>query len=221
MGDLCNGICTRGPWSPDEQALHINCLELLAATLTLYQRLIWHNSSENGQYHSCGIYQQVRGDSTTNAIANDKGPVPMVHGEKYLNSCSALTRSSEYHCWQGVEDLVRQIRMEAITSNLPQNQPRAGASFNGSVCKQDTSSTDNICQLEARSFSYSHRCLHTGLVHNAGQVICQPTLDMIGRVLSQVCQQSVQELILVAPVWRAQVWNPTLLQIRSEVIMLE
>ena len=66
--------------------------------------------------------------------------------------------------------------MEAIPSTPPQNQPRAGASFNGSVCKQDTSST-YICQLEARSFSYSHRCLHTGMVHNAGQVICQPTLE--------------------------------------------
>ena len=101
----------------------------------------------------------------------------MVHGEKYLNSCSALTWSIEYHCWQGVEDLVRQIRMEATPSNLSQSQPTAGASFNRSVCKQATSSTDNICQLEATSFSYSHRCLHTGLVHNAGQVICQPTLE--------------------------------------------
>ena len=89
------------------------------------------------------------------------------------------------------------------------------------ICLQVSYQTDNISQLETRSINYIHGCLHTGLVHNAGQVICQPTLDMIGRVLSQVCQQSVQELVLVAPVWRAQVWNPTLLQIRSEVIMLE
>ena len=35
VGGLCNGICTGGPWSLDEQSLHINCLELLAATLTI------------------------------------------------------------------------------------------------------------------------------------------------------------------------------------------
>ena len=31
----CNGVRTRGPWSPQEQTLHINCLELLAATLAV------------------------------------------------------------------------------------------------------------------------------------------------------------------------------------------
>ena len=34
-GATCNGIRTRGPWSPQEQTLHINCLELLAATLAI------------------------------------------------------------------------------------------------------------------------------------------------------------------------------------------
>ena len=34
-GATCNGIRTRGPWSPQEQTLHINCLELLAATLAV------------------------------------------------------------------------------------------------------------------------------------------------------------------------------------------
>ena len=34
-GATCNGIQTRGPWSPQEQILHINCLELLAASLAV------------------------------------------------------------------------------------------------------------------------------------------------------------------------------------------
>ena len=34
-GATCEGKTTRGPWSPQEQALHINCLELLAATLAV------------------------------------------------------------------------------------------------------------------------------------------------------------------------------------------
>ena len=34
-GATCNGVRTRGPWSPQEQSLHINCLELLAATLAI------------------------------------------------------------------------------------------------------------------------------------------------------------------------------------------
>ena len=34
-GATCKGISTWGPWSPQEQTLHINCLELLAATLAV------------------------------------------------------------------------------------------------------------------------------------------------------------------------------------------
>ena len=35
MGAVCNGERTRGSWSHQEQSLHINCLELLAATLEI------------------------------------------------------------------------------------------------------------------------------------------------------------------------------------------
>ena len=35
LGTVCNGIRTGGPWSQSEQQLHINCLELLAATLAV------------------------------------------------------------------------------------------------------------------------------------------------------------------------------------------
>ena len=34
-GAVCNGTRTGGPWSHAEQQMHINCLELLAATLAL------------------------------------------------------------------------------------------------------------------------------------------------------------------------------------------
>ena len=34
-GAVCNGIRTGGPWSQSEQQLHVNCLELLAATLAV------------------------------------------------------------------------------------------------------------------------------------------------------------------------------------------
>ena len=34
-GAFCNGVRTKGPWSPQEQTLHINCLELLAASLAV------------------------------------------------------------------------------------------------------------------------------------------------------------------------------------------
>ena len=47
-----------------------------------------------------------------------------------------------------------------------------------------------------------------------------PPWGLIGRVLSQAHSQGVQELILVAPVWKAQAWYPMLLQMLIRVALL-
>ena len=44
------------------------------------------------------------------------------------------------------------------------------------------------------------------------KVYANPPWNLIGRVLSKVCNQSILELILIAPVWKAQAWYPLLLQ---------
>jgi len=44
------------------------------------------------------------------------------------------------------------------------------------------------------------------------KVYANPPWNLIGRVLSKVCDQSILELILIAPVWKAQAWYPLLLQ---------
>ena len=70
------------------------------------------NSPENRQDNSCCLHQQDGRDSITYTVAADKRPVAVVYGKKYSLTSSALTRSIEFHRRQGVEDLVRQIRME-------------------------------------------------------------------------------------------------------------
>ena len=44
------------------------------------------------------------------------------------------------------------------------------------------------------------------------KVYANPHWNLIGRVLSQACSQRTRELILIAPVWKAQAWYPLLLQ---------
>ena len=101
----------------------------------------------------------------------------MVHGKEYPVTGSALTRSIEFHCRQGVEDLVRQIRMEALPSPLSENQSSAGASLNRPVCKQAVSSTASLYQLETRSTGNSHGCFHSGLVQHSSKALCQPPME--------------------------------------------
>ena len=46
-----------------------------------------------------------------------------------------------------------------------------------------------------------------------------PPWNIIGRVLAQVRQQQA-ELVLVAPVWKAQVWYPVLLEMLVDIPFL-
>ena len=101
-GATSNGIRTRGPWSPSEKYLHINCLELLAATLVVqtYDKeksgisiLLQLDNSTAVAY----INRRGGGDSITKVVSANKGPVVMVHGEKHTPSSSAPTRSSEHN----------------------------------------------------------------------------------------------------------------------------
>ena len=45
-----------------------------------------------------------------------------------------------------------------------------------------------------------------------GKIYANPPWGLIGRVLSTAQSQRVQEMVLVAPVWKAQAWYPLLLQ---------
>ena len=46
-----------------------------------------------------------------------------------------------------------------------------------------------------------------------------PPWNLIGRVLAQTCQQQA-ELVLVAPVWKTQVWYPVLLEMLIHIPLL-
>jgi len=52
------------------------------------------------------------------------------------------------------------------------------------------------------------------------KLYANPPWSMIGRVLSLVHSQGVLELVLVAPVWKAQAWYPMLLQMLVRVPIL-
>ena len=137
-----------------------------------------NNSPENRQHNSCCLHQQDGGDSITYAVAADKRPVAVVYGKKYYLTSSALTRSIELHCRQGVEDLVRQIRMETQSNSVPEYQPTSGTSLNRSVCQQAVNSAPEFCQLEARSTGNAGGCFHSGLGEHPREIICQSPLEL-------------------------------------------
>jgi len=122
----CNGNQTRGPWSPSEQSLHINCLELLVQLPRPSPR----RSPILLQLNSSCLHKQ-EGDSIIKVVSANKGPVIIVHGEEHSPSGSALTGSSEHNGRQGVQNLVRQVGMEAVSYPIPRNQSLSGTFVHG------------------------------------------------------------------------------------------
>ena len=116
--------------------------------------------------------------------------------------------------------MVRQLGMEAFPNPIPGNQSFGGTIVHRPVYKQIVISTPSICELEARSSSSSHRCIYSGLEHSSRELYANPPWGLIGRILSLVYTQGVQELVLVAPVWKAQAWYPLLLQMLVRIPIL-
>jgi len=100
-GATCNGVRTRGPWPPTEQSLHINCLELLAATLAV-QTFAKEKSGisiilrlDNS---TAVAYIKRGGDCVTYVVTTNKGPLAVVHEEEHPPPSSAPTRCPEHNC---------------------------------------------------------------------------------------------------------------------------
>ena len=69
-----------------------------------------HNSSQDRQHIRGGLHQQNGGgtvSTTLSRLTKDLYMV-MVYGKEYPVTSTALSRSIEFHCRQGVKDLVRQ-----------------------------------------------------------------------------------------------------------------
>jgi len=114
----------------------------------------------------------------------------------------------------------RQVGMEVSPNPSPENQLFAGTIVHRPVFKQTVISTPSICELEARSFPSNYRCLYSGLEYPPREVVCQSSWGLIGKILSLVHLQGVQELVLVALVGKAQAWYPILLQMLVKVPIL-
>ncbi|XP_065918856.1 integrase/recombinase xerD homolog [Dysidea avara] len=130
----------------------------------------------NRQLNSSRLYQQEGGNSITQAVPANKGPVVVVHGEEYPPSRPAPTRNFEHDCGRGIQNLVRQVRVETLSNPIPGNQSSFGTSVHRFVCKQTVISASSICELETRSTSSGHRCLYSGLEQPSREAVCQSPL---------------------------------------------
>jgi len=203
------------PSPPQEQTIHINCLELLAATLAV--------QTFTQEKLSISILLGI-GNMTTVVYINRKERTmspTLPHMAKTLWLwCMERNISLEAQHLPGVmnsiadriQSLVRQVRVETLTEHISENQLPPRSPINGPICKSPIQSAPKIFQLETRPSGHGDRYVHFDLVRSLQKVYANSPWNLISIVLSQVYNQSISELILIAPVWKAQAWYTLLLQ---------
>lgn len=164
-GAACNGVTTGGSWTPQEQSMHINCLELLAAELAVKTFL----KAQRG----VAVLLQLDNSTAVAYINNLGGTV--------LSALTSLAKSlwlwalerdimvTAQHI-QGVSNTAadKQSRLEKDRSDwmlahevFQQSSP--GTSGGGSLCLSTDPPAATILQLEARPFGRSSGCIPAGL----------------------------------------------------------
>jgi len=138
LGSYLWGEIDKRSLVPQEQTIHINFLELLAATLAVQTfaqeklsiSILLRIDNMTTVY---SIHKQEREDSVSNSFTYV--PMVVVHGEKHLIGSPAPTRSHELHCKQRIQSLVQQVRVESLTKHISENQPPARSPINRPICK--------------------------------------------------------------------------------------
>ena len=99
-GVSCQSVSTGGTWSAQERTRHINCLDLMVATLALnnlheeIDRFV--SVDENRQHNSGCLHKQSRGDNIRRACPPDLRPVDVVPGEEHTHSSAIPPGLTEY-----------------------------------------------------------------------------------------------------------------------------
>ena len=135
------------------------------------------NPLEDRQHNSSCLHQQEGRNNISTPLAAGQSSLAMVNEPEHLSTSTTPTREDEHHSRQGVQVLVRQIRMEALTKNLPMHQRSLGPSSDSSVCELSLITTPNICQLETRSPGHRSRCIHAGLAQPASETLRKSFLE--------------------------------------------
>ena len=120
MGAMCNGVSTGGLWFPQDQLLHTNCLELLAADLALKSFLKdQHEVAVLLQLDNSTAVAYVNNLPSAHSLGENKGPGEGHHNyspthPRYVQHCSRL-------------QVQGQIRLDVGSSSIPQDEQYSGA----------------------------------------------------------------------------------------------
>ena len=215
-GARCDSLQTGGPWSPTEARIHINCLELLAATLAIQafakkqENILVHLKMDN----VCpDVHQQDGRYSLPRPQSAHQGSLDLVPSQEHHPQGLSPSRCSQREGRRGIQDYERSFRLDALQGNIQENSNTVWTPGHRFVCVETDETTSDLCQLAARPTGSGDRHVLDELERSEG--IRQPPWHLISRVLCQVREQAAT-IVLVAPVWKTQAWYSLLLELLIE-----
>ena len=188
MGVYCEGTYTGGPWSTKEKRFHINCLELLSATLAVETFL---KNQENkyvlavitGQHNSSGICKQSGRNSLRPGNENSQQAMDVVLRTSDSPDSSTLAWERQYQDRHGVETDEGSLRLDVEPVDISINYGNISVPGGPSVCNAPDLPTPSLLQLETRSPGRSDRRLSPRLESSTG--LCQPVMELGGKGFSE------------------------------------
>ena len=193
----CNNVQTGGPWSPEEQGWHINCLEIQAANLAV--RTFAKDKSS--------ILILLLVDNTTavsyiNHLGGTVSPLAMKLVKNLCTWCMERNIMLKAQHLPGIENTIadRESRTLRDMADWMLNpllfkkiQTLHGHSDNRLVCISSNDTIAPIFQLETRSPGSCNRCSDSELVGDDS--ICQPSLESAGQSPSQISTTPLSGII--------------------------
>ena len=170
-GAVCNGVRTGGSWTPQEQEMHINCLELFAAELAA-KSFLKHHQGVNvllqlDNLTAVASINNVGGKRGGDCIlsAHIDGQISLAVGSR--ERCNALSpahsRYAKHDSRLQVQSGEGQVRLDAVSRSVSEDQPISETPGGRLVRLTVNSSTTHSSSVGGQISGRSSRCFPTGL----------------------------------------------------------
>ena len=220
-GAVCNGVRTGGPWTPEERTMHINCLELLAAFLAVK---CFAKDKTNLTIH-------LKMDSMSaltyiNKLGGTISPQLNTLAKELWLWCMERSILLKAQHLAGVLNTIADDKSRVMKDRTDWKLcPAVFWQINQRMGPLEVDLFASRLTYQLRQF-VSWRPDPMAIATDAFtlnwaklKAYANPPWNLIGRVLAQTRLQQA-ELVLVAPVWKAQGWYPVLLEMLVEVPLL-
>ena len=217
------GEFTGGCWTQEEKTLHINALELIAATFGVQELGILQvqtsviGTVENRQFNSSGIHQQDGRNKITYSCSASEEAMAVVHPKRNSPQSVASSREAQHHCRFPVTSSTRQIRLDSGLGTIFHDQHKIRSIGHRSVCNKISNCLPRFVSwrpdpmAEATDAFLQDWSSYTRYAY--------PPWCLISRVLFKALAQAAT-LVIVVPLWQTQAWFPQLMEMLIEAPIL-